>query len=377
MLVVTANWGLTDGSLAASRARRAATWLEVIRRAVGRAGMGRDGRYRPIAEVTLVMAGDTFDWLLSDAWGGRDRPWHAGRSAAEARARVAAGTIRAALPATRIIRRWIRRGIPIPAADARGRPSAWAGSRARFGCVLLAGDRDRWLTELAGAGHRLGLLVGEEWSDGIRHVRHGHDIDPLASGRGLPSAGRGRPPTLAESLAIDLLVAFAVAAREDAALWQVVRPRLGELTSAGPANLPARVAALAADLPPAESGPALRRRLGDVWRERVDRWYAIAARDMPTCEAEFDALGDLAAWLGTRDPLRPVPASLARLRVSPAAGRVPQRQVLRHDRAEAVPGFSCHLADLSWEAQLEPLAAGSAVVAVGVKDAGRGLVDAA
>ena len=324
----------------------------------------------------MVLAGDTFDWLLSDAWAGPERPWQAGRRAAAARGRVAGAALRAALPAVRIIRRWIRQGIPIPAADARGRPSAWAVDRCRFSGVLLAGDRDRWLTELASSGARLGLLFGEEWSDGIRHVRHGHDLDPLAHGHGPLPPGLDRPPTLAESLAIDLLVAFAVAARDDTALWRLVRPRLGEIASAGPAILPARIAALAADLAPAEASPALRRRLEDLWRECVDRWHAIAARDMPTCEAEFDALGDLAAWLG--NPAAPrQPAALARLGASAAADRVPHRQLLGNARAEPVPGCSCHLAELSWEERLEPAAAGSAVVAVGVKDAGRGLVDAA
>ncbi|MFM8414922.1 MAG: hypothetical protein ACKOCX_09370, partial [Planctomycetota bacterium] len=349
MLVVTANWALTDGSLAASRARRAAAWLEVIRRAIVRAGMGRDGRYRPVAEATLIMAGDTFDWLLSDVWTGPERPWHAGRRSAEARDRVAAATIRAALPAVRIIRRWIRQGIPLPAADARGRPSAWASSCCRFSGVLLAGDRDRWLTDLAAAGDRVGLLLGEEWSDGIRHVRHGHDLDPLAHGRDSLPVGIDRPPTLAESLTIDLVVAFAAAVRDDVALWKILRPRLGELSSAGPVGLPAGIAALVPEVTSIEAAIDLRTRLSDLWRRSVDRWHAIATRDMPTCEAEFDALGDLAAWLGDRAPLRPPPAALARLGVSLETIRGSTRHVVGHAAVDQAPAFSCHLADLSWQ----------------------------
>lgn len=377
MLVVTANWALTDGSLASSRARRAPAWLETIRRAIVRAGMGRDGRYRPVDEATLVMAGDTFDWLLSHVWAGRERPWRAGSSSSAARLGVAAAAIRAALPAVRTIRRWARQGIPLPAADARGRPSARASSRARFRGVLLAGDRDRWLTDLAIAADRFGLLIGEEWCDGIHHVRHGHDLDPLAHVRGALPTGADRPPTLAESLAVDLVVPFAVAVRDHAALWQILRPRLGGLASAGPASLPARIAALLPDHFPTDPRTALRRRLTDLWRQFVDRWHAIARRDMPSCEAEFDALGDLAAWLGVIDHRRPPPAALAWMVGFEVAVRGPNRHLLGHAEADRPLVFSCHLADLSWRERLEPAVGGSAVVAVGVNDSGRGLVDAA
>lgn len=377
MLIVTANWALADGSLAPSRGRRAVAWMEMIRRAIARAGVGRDGRYRPVTEATIVMAGDTFDWLLSDVWTGRDRPWHTGRRSAEARARVAAATVGAAVTAARIVRRWIRQGVPLPAADARGRPSAWAGSRGRVHAVLLAGDRDPWLTDLAAAADRLGVLVGEEWSDGVHHVRHGHDLDPLAHGPGLATGSSDRPPTLAESLAIDLVVTFAAAARDDAPLWQLVRPRLAEVASAGPSHLPACLNALVPDAHPAASVGSLRTRLGNLWRRCVDRWYAIAQRDTPSCEAEFDALGELAAWLANLDATRAPPASLRRLATPVAAVHSPNRSVLGHVAAGHVPTCSCHLADLSWEEHLEPTRAGSPVVAVGVKEAGRDLVDAA
>lgn len=377
MLVVTANWALSDGSLAPSRANRAAPWLELIRRAIARAGVGRDGRYRPVAAATLVMAGDTFDWLLSDVWTGRDRPWHTGRRSAEVRMRVAAAAARAAVPAARLVRRWIRQGVPIPAADARGRPSARAGSRVRFQAVLLAGDRDRWLTELAITADRLGVLVGEEWSDGVHHVRHGHDLDPLTHGPGLPSGSCDRPPTLAESLAIDLVVAFAAASREDAMLWRVVRPWLAQLASAGPLGLPARIAALVGGGDRTEPGSAVGTRLGGLWRRCLDRWHAIARRDLPTCEAEFDAVGDLAAWLGDLAPAGPPPASLQRLTAAARAGGAAGRSLPGHAAADQIPSCSCHLPDLSWQEPLELPAAGSAVVSVGAMDAGRGLVDAA
>ena len=79
MLAVTANWAVSDGSLASPRADLACAWLETVRVAAIRAGCGPDGRYRPIEKITLVFAGDTLDLLLTDLWTGRDRPWHGGR----------------------------------------------------------------------------------------------------------------------------------------------------------------------------------------------------------------------------------------------------------------------------------------------------------
>ena len=123
MLAITANWGIGDGSLVDSRAGRAAVWLDAIRRAVVRAGWGRDGRYRPVDHVTLVFAGDTFDWLLSERWAGKDRPWHGGARAEEARAQVFEATVRAARPLLRTVAGWARRGLPVAAATPRGRPA--------------------------------------------------------------------------------------------------------------------------------------------------------------------------------------------------------------------------------------------------------------
>ncbi len=219
MLAVTANWMLTDGSLSGSRGGQASAWLEAIRRAIARTGCGRDGRYRPVAEVCLVFAGDTFDWLLSDSWGGGARPWHGGERGRRARLHAAARLLQGTRPAWRELASWGRRGLAVPAADGRGRPSTWAGHIISVRPVLLAGDRDWWVLEWAQRLGRYGIAVGEEWSDGIRQIRHGHDRDPLAwRAASIASAG-DRQPTLAESLTLDLLVPFAVAVREEGRLW--------------------------------------------------------------------------------------------------------------------------------------------------------------
>ncbi|NCY03689.1 MAG: hypothetical protein EBX36_12480, partial [Planctomycetia bacterium] len=74
MLLVTANWGLSDGTLASVPASRLVSRLRTeVRRAVLRSGFGQDGRYRPVDAVDLVFAGDTFDWLVSRSWTGAVR----------------------------------------------------------------------------------------------------------------------------------------------------------------------------------------------------------------------------------------------------------------------------------------------------------------
>ena len=87
MLVVTANWAFSDGSLFAAPGRRRAAraWLRRVRLATIRSGFGRDGVYRPPAGLDIVLAGDTLDCLVSAAWSGRQRPWHTGNRAEAAR----------------------------------------------------------------------------------------------------------------------------------------------------------------------------------------------------------------------------------------------------------------------------------------------------
>lgn len=370
MLAITANWGIGDGSLADSRAGRAAVWLEAIRRAVVRCGWGRDGRYRPVDDVTLVFAGDTFDWLLSDRWAGRDRPWHGGARAAEARARVAQAAFQAARPLLRTVAGWARGGLSVAAATAYGRPSEWAERSVPIRPILLAGDRDAWLTDHAAAAARFGIAAGEEWSDGQRHVRHGHDLDPLAH-RGAGATVRGgRQPTLGESLISDLVVRFAVAVRSDATLWPRVRSRLASVSATRPSQWPALIATMAADERDRDG-------VGTPWRRAVDAWHRAAVRDVPTCETEFDALGELAAWLERADAETAVPDMIRRLD-GPAQGRRASSSIVAAPGRPESPVLTCLQAD--GQESGEPLGdapPGSSIVAIGVGAAGRGFVDAA
>ena len=369
MLAITSNWGLGDGSLADARARRAAGWLEAIRRVVVRAGWGRDGRYVPPAEVMLLFAGDTFDWLLSDVWSGPDRPWHGGRRAEQARGRVALAAFRMARPVMRALARWSRVGMAVPATTPRGRPSGWAEQRVSVNVVLLAGDRDAWLTDHAAIARRLAITVGEEWSDGSRHVRHGHDLDPLGYLPPAVTSRGGRQPTLAESLLTDLVVRFAVAVRGEADFWASVRPRLATFAVRPPADWPALVSQMAgAD----RSSEAVR----SAWRRAVAAWHEAAVRELPTCETEYDALAAVAAWLERSSEGEAVPEAIRRL--SPERGQ--GSTILAEPGGGGAPAVVCHRAEGAvWWEPLGGEPPDAAVIAVGLAgdDAGGRFVDAA
>ena len=76
MLVVTSNWCVTDGTLSAGPPRGCLERFRAeVRRASLRCGFGRDGNYRPPDAIDVVLAGDTFDWLVSREWTGDVRPW--------------------------------------------------------------------------------------------------------------------------------------------------------------------------------------------------------------------------------------------------------------------------------------------------------------
>lgn len=312
MLAVTANWLLTDGSLALARGAGADAWLHAIRRTVIRAGFRRNGRYEPVDSVSLVLAGDTFDWLLSDIWSGRERPWHGGPRSREARSRVVAASLRAARPMLAGLQRWLRRGIPVPGAEARGRPSARDLVHAKVHAVLLAGDRDAWAGEEFFAHddttRRFRVWVGDSWSDGDVTIRHGHDRDPVTYGvAGTTVPGCGRLPSLAESLTVDLVVPFAMALKAEPALWHLARPRLGGLAAAGLIDMPKAVGRLIGLW---GLGTPVGRRVLMTWRRCVAAWTASAHRETPVTETEHDVVGPVANWLEAsvvhRDLARPL-----------------------------------------------------------------------
>ena len=69
MLVIAANWSISDGTLVGANGHRPwQTLVAEVRRIALRSGFRRDGAYRPVEQVDIVLAGDTFDWLLSREW---------------------------------------------------------------------------------------------------------------------------------------------------------------------------------------------------------------------------------------------------------------------------------------------------------------------
>jgi hypothetical protein len=327
MLAVTANWLFTDGSLAPACAAGADAWLHTIRRAVIRAGYRRNGRYEPVGNVSLVFAGDTFDWLVSDVWSGRERPWHGGPRSRETRLKVVARSLRAARPILAELHRWARRGIPVPAVDGRGRPSARSVLHIPLRVVMLAGDRDSWASEEFG-GHddphrRFGLWVGNSWSDDEITIRHGHDRDPVTHAGAAPiAAAAGRAPSLAESLAVDLVVPFAKALAADTAGWHLARRHVGAIASSELVDMPKAVAELVG-VWGAATAPG--RRVLLAWRRCVTAWRTIARHEPPASETEYDVADSVADWFeeSVERHDQPLPRTIARLSLSRADAEEP------------------------------------------------------
>lgn len=294
MLVVTANWGLGDGTLPGPAAMARAV-LAALERAVLRAGMGADGRYRPVERVDVVLAGDTLDMLVSDEWSGTLRPWQGGARAAAARTRVAARALDRAADALAPLVTWARHGLPVPAADPRGRPSVARRVAVPLRVTLLAGDRDPWLAVTPLPRAWQGWSVAEEWTDDGVAVRHGHDLDPLCHAAAADSAAAaGRPPTLGESVAVDLLLPWLRDLRRDATAWRLTRPLLRDLSAARAPAFPGLLTAWLATVDDVTASAVESR-----WRGAVTAWLREARHTVPGCEAEFDALEALAGWLVT------------------------------------------------------------------------------
>jgi hypothetical protein len=291
MLAVTANWGLTDGSLGGPRAAAVEGWLDRIEAAIVRGSFDAAGRYRPVDEVVLVIAGDTFDPLFTVAWAGRLRPWHGGRRGRDARLAVAREALRLARRPLGRLARWARHGLIVPAADGRGRPVDTLRHRAEMRVVMLAGDRDRFLTDLAGEAAAWGIQIGLGWSDGRHDVSHGHEFDPawFSAPTGCAADGWASLPTLAESVVVDLLVPFAIAVRDVGPAWRCLGPGLAQLAAVALDRLPSGIAAVLAALPGSLGAP-----VATMWARAVEQWLQAARREPPAHDADFDLAAELA-----------------------------------------------------------------------------------
>lgn len=341
MIVVTANWAFTDGSLVAHDRQRIAAWFTSLRRAVLRAGWSRDGSYRPLDRVDLVLAGDTFDWLTSAAWGEAARPWHGGRRAAELRRQVMAASATHAADFLGPLQRLVRRGVVMPTSDRRGRPRLDATTTVPVRVTCLVGDRDPWLDEAAAWIAARGGAVGTTWADATVTIAHGAEFDPICfdpePAAGSAARDRGRAPTLRESLAVDLGVRFAVALRADGRLG-VMGDRLTALVTAHHPLEWQRVLAGRLDA----VATAERRHVVDAWRRAVDAWRREVGRSPPAWDAPGCPWDDLASQFAG-DPAANAPAAAwhapamaRRARAGSAGAAAPGLFVLGHPSGDGV-----------------------------------------
>ena len=77
MIIVASTWAIGDGTRVSAAPPSIGGLAATMHRAAIRAGVGTDGGYRPIERLDVVLAGDTFEWLVSAEWLGDMKPWHA------------------------------------------------------------------------------------------------------------------------------------------------------------------------------------------------------------------------------------------------------------------------------------------------------------
>lgn len=298
MLVVTANWSITDGTLVDPPAWSHGTeFLAGIRRSAARAGVRRDGGYRPIDRVDVILAGDTFDWLMTAAWLGNERPWQRRARRGAARDRVMHAAVKRGARLLGKLGRLARNGITVAGADGRGRPVLGSQVRVPVRVVMLAGDRDAWLDEPRSVklAERFGIAIGRSWTEPPVTIEHGHAIDPLCG----PAwdAAADRPPTLHESLSVDLVARFAALVQETEPT-ALARRVMKTIVASCPLDVPRRLRAwldraCAVGILSHDS----RDRIESAWGRAVDGWQRRARRDVPTTEFQFDAVDAIAHWL--------------------------------------------------------------------------------
>jgi len=343
MLVVSANWAITDGTLVSQPRRLQAEWLAAVSRAAVRGGFQRDGRYASIDRLDVVLAGDTFDALTTTAWLDGVRPWHEGCRAAAVAGRVLTAAAARGRRLLAGLAAWARRGVAVPAADRRGRPDASRRVPVPVRVAILPGDRDRWLAGAAARFARRGIALAPAWSAAGVAVLHGAELDPFCCPAADADMGR---PTLGASLAVDLVARFGAALRSRPGLWPECRPLVGRLAAARPLDLPLVVGEWLARLPLA----AIR----EEWRASVAAWRREARLLDPLGDLGFDAIDAVAAWMDDLDPRPQRESELGALLAEPppvaaAAGVV----VLGHRGPSADPAV-VGLGPPPWRLAAEP-----------------------
>lgn len=328
MLVCSANWLLPDGSLSCSpTASDVAAFVRALATLAGRAGFRRDGRYRPVDRVDLVLAGDMLDTLSSTRWLGPLRPWQATAAATRLQTEIAAESLRRGRRTIASLRRLARQGVFVPDATPLARP---AGDRRRIvpvRIVSLAGDHDGCLPQAEQGDPALASwppATCTRWGDdGTVLISHGHRFDPATA---CSASAAPRPPTVHESLAIDLVVAFVRQVRETQS-FTGTRVLARALAQAEPLEIPA---AIASWLRHRHIGMGSLIEVRSLWQRAVRGWQRQARRDPPAVRDQGVDLTDrLAGWLDAYVPGNPPPPAPADLMAALTPDAVSIRDVVR------------------------------------------------
>ena len=294
MLVVTANWNITDGTLwrRPLQGLAARAW-GTIQRAALRAGFRQDGHYEPIDRLDIVFAGDTCDLLSSRCWIERDlRPWNRSTRVAALRRQVARAALRRAAPLLRRTRDLLAQRLPLPAATALGRPHPQQQIRVPVTVTLLAGDRDSFL-EAAVPGWKQ-VHWAERWEGNGWQIEHGQRFDLLSQQhRDQPTPG----PSFSQSVAVGLVARFAqMMETGNGKAAAVPSSGLRLLANSHPLGLPDlfwhRL------LPHAAArGQQQAQRLADTWKKAVAAWHREAVCNQIEVASQFDFVGRFAESL--------------------------------------------------------------------------------
>jgi hypothetical protein len=302
MLVCSANWLLTDGSLSRRPAVRD-VWalIQWLRAVAARAGFRSDGRYQPVDRVDLVLAGDTLDMLTSTRWHDCVRPWHTTETANQRRRTIAHESMRRGRRVVAVLRQLHQRGLSVPSATPLMRPSTTCQSHVPVRIAILAGDRDQWILRFGQEPSQLPWVPAAwtRWGEDAEVViAHGHRFDPAAA---CSMTTEPRPPSVAESLAVDLVVPFLSQLRRIKLLDANSALSRG-LAAASPLALPTTLSrCLTSGLESCASDPVLI----DAWKRAVAAWHRAARRDPPAVVDVSTTIVDLlAGWLDDWSPGR-------------------------------------------------------------------------
>lgn len=293
MLVIISDLHLTDGTSGATISAGAFRLLRERLEDLGRsASFRRDGSYRPIDRVDLVLLGDVIDVVRSTQWlNGKARPWDDTKNPQlfETVAKITADTLRHNDASLGEFRQLAQQGIHVPAAT---RESRMAGSELRPVPVkihYMVGNHD-WFFHLPGENYnrlrrqlvaQMGLasyadapLPHELWESNElvqvmrKHkvfARHGDVYDPFNY------EGDRDASSLGDVIVVELLNRFGVQVSEQLGndLPNAALTGLRELDNIRPLLLiPVWIDGLLERCCPQ---PAMRKEVKRVWDELADR----------------------------------------------------------------------------------------------------------